>query len=98
MSRPALGDEPRDLFRRRCPRCQQEKPLGAFPRNRSRPDGRGAYCLPCHRERGAEYRSTPEGAAAHRASQRRAAAKMREKFEAELAKLTPEQRDAYGLD
>lgn len=32
----------------RCPRCKTRKPLVEFPRNRSKKDGRQAYCKPCY--------------------------------------------------
>lgn len=33
---------------KRCPECGELKPLDEFCRNRSRKDGRAAYCKPCH--------------------------------------------------
>ena len=30
-----------------CPRCGKGKPLGAFHRDRTRPDGRSAWCAVC---------------------------------------------------
>jgi len=30
-----------------CPRCRTDKPLDAFPRNRSRADGLHSTCKPC---------------------------------------------------
>ena len=35
-----------------CPDCGVVKPLDEFPRNRSAPSGRAAYCKPCHNTRG----------------------------------------------
>lgn len=32
---------------KRCPRCSQSRPLSAFSRNRSRPDGLCTYCKTC---------------------------------------------------
>jgi hypothetical protein len=40
---------PRDS--KRCHDCRELKPLDKFPRNRSRSDGRGEYCKPCHNAR-----------------------------------------------
>lgn len=31
-----------------CPECNEVKPLGDFPRNRSQRTGYGTYCKPCH--------------------------------------------------
>jgi hypothetical protein len=86
-----------DLFHRTCPRCQVKKPLGNFPRNRSRPDGRGTYCRECHADKAAEYRAIPGNKEALRESQRRSIARAQERFQAELAKLPSEQREALGL-
>ena len=48
-----------------CPRCETAKPVDEFPRNKSGRNGRGAYCKPCHNEKGKEtytrlYGSTRE--------------------------------------
>jgi Recombination endonuclease VII len=37
-----------------CAACQQQKPLTAFGRNRSRPDGLTSYCQPCHNAKSLE--------------------------------------------
>jgi 5-methylcytosine-specific restriction endonuclease McrA len=34
---------------KRCSKCQEDKPLDAFPRDRSKPDGRQSYCRDCRR-------------------------------------------------
>jgi hypothetical protein len=49
--------EPRDVpdGMRYCPTCEQTKALEEFPRSRSASQGRGAYCKPCHNERGKRY-------------------------------------------
>ena len=39
---------------KRCPDCDEIKTLDQFPRHRSRRDGRGEYCKPCHNKRGRE--------------------------------------------
>lgn len=36
-----------DRTEKRCPRCVTVKPVEAFARNKSRPDGRNALCKPC---------------------------------------------------
>jgi hypothetical protein len=36
---------------RRCPDCEQVKPLEDFPRNVRGREGRGTYCKPCHNHR-----------------------------------------------
>jgi len=41
---------------RTCSVCKAEKPLAEFPRNRSKPNGRGYECLSCHRQKGREQR------------------------------------------
>lgn len=33
--------------RKPCSRCRRVKPIGHFPRNRSRPDGRNLWCRDC---------------------------------------------------
>jgi len=32
-----------------CTRCNNEKPLDTFSKNKNKKDGRGAWCKPCHR-------------------------------------------------
>ncbi|WAA67788.1 hypothetical protein [Microbacterium oxydans] len=83
-------------FERRCPRCGVVKPLPEFPRNRSRPDGRTAYCRPCHAERQREYRATPEGAERQRESLRRSMAKAKLRYEEAVARLSDEERARLG--
>jgi hypothetical protein len=41
---------------RRCPDCEQTKPLEDFPRASGSRDGRHTYCKPCHNYRGRETR------------------------------------------
>jgi hypothetical protein len=45
----------------RCPACGERKPIGDFPRNRSRRTGRGIYCKPCHNRIGRENRTKNHG-------------------------------------
>jgi len=40
-----------------CSRCLAVKALSAFPKNRSKPDGRQSYCKECDRAACAEYRA-----------------------------------------
>ena len=40
-----------------CPRCQSDKPVGEFGRNRTRGDGLQGYCKVCTREYTREYRA-----------------------------------------
>lgn len=84
-------------FERRCPRCDTVKPITEFARNRSRPDGRGAYCRPCHRDVFAEYRRSPKGREAAKAANLRSLAKRKAEFEAAVAQLSPEDRARLGL-
>lgn len=77
---------------RRCPRCEQVKPLAEFPRHRSRADGHAAHCFPCHRENVAAYRATPEGKAANLRAWYRSTAKAiaaREARESGVPQETP---------
>ena len=46
---------------KRCPRCREIKPLSEFCRNRSKRDGYGSYCKPCHNIIGAENRRRRHG-------------------------------------
>lgn len=46
--RGTVGEESTS-YRRRCPRCGEEKDIEAFVRNRSKRSGRGAYCRACHK-------------------------------------------------
>jgi hypothetical protein len=39
-----------------CMQCEEEKPLFAFPRNKSREDGRHYYCAVCHNANNVQYR------------------------------------------
>lgn len=39
-----------DTTRKRCTKCGWERYLRSFPRNWSRPDGRGSWCVDCQRE------------------------------------------------
>src|SRR5690606_33557576 len=63
-----------------CPSCERHIRRDEMAKNRSRPDGIGAYCLACNRRKQAEerarrgeeyremrrrYRKSPEGAAAY---------------------------------
>lgn len=84
-------------FEKTCPRCGELKPVTDFPRNRSRPDGRGAYCRPCHAGVFREYRSTAHGREAVRASQRRSLARRKAKFDAAVALLSSDDRARLGL-
>jgi hypothetical protein len=40
---------------KRCPECGEDKPTGAFGRNRTRPDGLSFYCLECNRRRNGDW-------------------------------------------
>ncbi len=84
-------------YERHCPRCGERKPITDFPRNRSRPDGRGAYCLVCNNASNRAYFATPEGKAAIRASQRRSLERGKARYAAAVAKLAPEDRAKLGL-
>ncbi|WP_245681868.1 endonuclease VII domain-containing protein [Actinomadura kijaniata] len=44
-----------------CPRCKEIQQLDAFGSNRSSPDGRAAYCKPCHNRAMAEIRVRNHG-------------------------------------
>lgn len=83
-------------FERRCPKCDETKPVTEFPRNRSRADGRAAYCRPCHAANLAEYRATERGQAAVLASQRRSLARRKAAYEAAVAALPPGDRARLG--
>lgn len=52
--------EPTD--QKQCRRCGEQKPSTEFVRDKSRPDGRYPYCIPCHRTSSKGYRDrrTPE--------------------------------------
>lgn len=38
------------VSRKRCSRCENVKDIAEFPRDRTRTDGRGAYCRPCKQQ------------------------------------------------
>lgn len=84
-------------FSRTCPRCRELKPITDFPRNRSKPDGRGAYCKPCNAAATRDYYSTPEGKRAVRESQRRSLERARARYAAAVADLSPSDRARLGL-
>ncbi|GAA1582564.1 hypothetical protein GCM10009678_76630 [Actinomadura kijaniata] len=44
-----------------CPRCKEIQQLDAFGGNRANPDGRAAYCKPCHNKAMAEIRERNHG-------------------------------------
>jgi hypothetical protein len=50
---------------KRCPDCGKYKPLDQFPRNKRMPDGRHAYCKPCHNARGRESKQRLYGGTRH---------------------------------
>jgi Recombination endonuclease VII len=50
---------------KRCPDCGKYKPLDEFPRNKRKPDGRHAYCKPCHNARGRETKERLYGGSRH---------------------------------
>lgn len=50
---------------KRCPDCSETKSLDDFPRHRSRRDGRGEYCKPCHNKRGRETKFRLHGGGRH---------------------------------
>jgi len=47
---------------KKCTRCDEEKPLSGFYRNRSRKDGRSTWCSQCQKE----YLQSPSGKASRR--------------------------------
>lgn len=49
----------------RCSDCGLEKDPVLFPRNRSTPTGRGAYCKECHNRRGREFVRRKYGSGRH---------------------------------
>jgi hypothetical protein len=58
---------------RRCPDCDQDKPLDEFWRNKSSSDGRATYCIPCFKRRNraaSERRAMREGRAMREPSNR----------------------------
>lgn len=84
-------------YERVCPRCGDLKPITDYPRNRSRPDGRSAYCRPCHNQVGREYRATEHGHDAVAASRRRSYERRKARFDAAVAALPIEDRERLGL-
>jgi hypothetical protein len=50
---------------KRCPDCEQYKPLSEFPRNRRTKNGFATYCKPCHNARGNESRKRLYGSSRH---------------------------------
>lgn len=53
---PFAGLTDERLPTKTCARCHQTQPLDAFGRHAASRDGRGSYCRPCARIRGAAYR------------------------------------------
>lgn len=84
-------------FEKLCPACRRVKPITEFSRNRSKANGRAAYCRPCHAQRLREYYATDHGAEAHRISTRRSVALARARHEAAVADLSPQDRARLGL-
>jgi hypothetical protein len=71
-----------DLATKRCPDCEQTKPLSAFHRNRANGDGHHTYCKPCANRRvkaSQEKRRERIGDEAYRAQQREIQRKARTK-------------------
>ena len=50
---------------KRCPDCEEVKPLEEFPLSRSTASGRHPYCKPCHNARGKETVSRLYGSSRH---------------------------------
>lgn len=83
-------------FERRCPDCGEVKPITDFPRNRSRFDGRGVYCKPCHNTRTLAYYRTPRGTVARAESRRATRDRARARYDEAVAQLTPAERALLG--
>lgn len=83
-------------FEKHCPACGLTHPITDFPRNRSKPDGRAEYCKACTARRMREYRATPEGGARARERVIRARARAKERYDAAVAELSPEDRARLG--
>lgn len=83
-------------FEKRCPACSATRPITDFSRNRAKPDGRADHCKSCEARRRREYRATPEGAARHRERVARARARAKERYDAAVAQLSPEDRARLG--
>jgi len=59
--------------KKRCRDCDEDKPLDQFWRNKSSPDGRATYCIPCFKRRNraaSERRAMREGRAMRESSNR----------------------------
>lgn len=54
-----------------CPKCDQDKPLDTFGKNRSRPDGLQAWCKLCSKKNQRERRKTERKTLLETARQRR---------------------------
>lgn len=65
-----------------CKRCNESKPLDEFPRDKSRKDGRFAYCKPCNSAHASKW---------HRENREKHNASMRQRYECE--KLKPGYRE-----
>lgn len=48
---------------KRCPKCKETKALGAFQKNRIRPDGRQGWCRICQNKASSRYKKTDRGRA-----------------------------------
>lgn len=59
-----MTDPEEDLPVKRCTHCGEEKPLDAFPRDRTSPDGRFRWCKTCNNAASREYyarkKATPD--------------------------------------
>jgi 5-methylcytosine-specific restriction endonuclease McrA len=54
--------KPRLPLLKKCGACKRKKPRSEFTKNKTKPDGLGYYCKPCHRKKDKKYRArrTPE--------------------------------------
>lgn len=83
---------PKSHTHKKCPRCQQVLPLTDFTTCPTKKDGRAVHCRPCAAARIREYRATPEGLLATRASSRAYAERNRRRnlAQREAGTTTPE--------
>jgi hypothetical protein len=56
---------------KRCPKCNQIKPLDNFWKDKNQPDGLNTYCTPCKKQRMDDYYSNPTNLANHRKTTRK---------------------------
>ena len=53
-----------------CPDCRVVQPMTAFPRSTASSSGHGAYCFPCHNERGKASRARAGGSRTYHLTRR----------------------------